>query len=291
MPTAEPGAPFRPRCTRSWRDWPCRSRRFPSPPCTDRSAASPSSRASKPPSYAVVYDVVRRLPADLVTLAHEGSKAYADAFELVHRREADRPNAIWQADHTLLDILLVREDGPAAKPWLTVIIDDYSRAIAGYFLFFEAPSALQTALALRQAIWRKDEARWHVCGIPDVLYTDNGSDFTSRHLEQVAADLKMRLVFSTPGRPRGRGRIERFFATLNPMFLPGLPGHAPAGGGVRGQPALTLPELDPLLREFILGTYHRREHGETKTAPQERWERAVSCRACRSRWSSWTCCC
>jgi hypothetical protein len=33
--------------------------------------------------------------------------------------------------------------------------------------------AVQTALALRQAIWRKDDPRWHVCGIPDVLHTDN----------------------------------------------------------------------------------------------------------------------
>jgi hypothetical protein len=38
--------------------------------------------------------------------------------------------------------------------------------------------------ALRQAIWRKAEASWQVCGIPEVLYTDNVSDFTSQHLEQ-----------------------------------------------------------------------------------------------------------
>src|ERR1017187_6490338 len=29
---------------------------------------------------------------------------------VVHRREADGPNAIWQADHTPLDILLIRPD-------------------------------------------------------------------------------------------------------------------------------------------------------------------------------------
>lgn len=48
-----------------------------------------------------------------------------------------------------------------------------SRAVAGYFLSFEDPSALHTSLALRQAIWRKEDSRWIVCGIPDVLYTDN----------------------------------------------------------------------------------------------------------------------
>ena len=39
-----------------------------------------------------------------------------------------------------------------------LIIDDYSRAVAGYFLTLSAPSAIRTALALRQAIWRKTQA-------------------------------------------------------------------------------------------------------------------------------------
>jgi putative transposase len=31
-------------------------------------------------------------------------------------------------------------------------LDDFSRALAGYFLTFDSPSALNTSLALRQAI-------------------------------------------------------------------------------------------------------------------------------------------
>jgi len=224
------------------------------------------------PSYWLVYRIVTGLPADLVTLAHEGTKAYSNAFELVHRREANAPNAIWQADHTPLDILLIRPDGELAKPWLTTVIDDYSRAVAGYFLSFEDPSALHTSLALRQAIWRKEDSRWIVCGIPDILYTDNGSDFTSQHLEQVGADLKIRLVFSIPGKPRGRGRIERFFSTVNEMFLCELGGYSPAGGAVRGKPTLTLAECDTRFRAFLLDVYHRRENAETKMPPVERWE-------------------
>lgn len=226
----------------------------------------------EPPSYWVVYRIVADLPSDLLTLAHEGTKAYSNTFELVHRREAVGPNAIWQADHTPLDILLVRSDGEAAKPWLTTVIDDYSRAVAGYFLSFEDPSSLHTSLALRQAIWRKEDPRWIVCGIPDVLYTDNGSDFTSHHLEQVSADLKIRLVFSIPGKPRGRGRIERFFSTVNKMFLCELDGFAPAGGAMRGKPTLTLAEFDNRFRTFLLDVYQRRENAETKMPPAERWQ-------------------
>ena len=48
-----------------------------------------------------------------------------------------------------------REDGAGRQPWLTIVIDDYSRAVAGYFLGFDPPSSTRTALALRQAIWRK----------------------------------------------------------------------------------------------------------------------------------------
>lgn len=181
------------------------------------------------PSYAAVYRVVRPLSSGMVALAHQGSKAYREAFDLIYRREAPRPNEIWQADHTLLDVWVSDDTGKPVKPWLTIILDDYSRAVAGYFLTFKAPSALNTSLALRQAIWRKSNARWHVCGVPDTFYTDHGSDFTSQHMEQVSADLKMELVFSIAGAPRGRGRIERFFETVNLMFLLSQPGYAPEG--------------------------------------------------------------
>lgn len=137
------------------------------------------------------------------------------------------------------------------------MIDDYSRAIAGYYLGFEPPSVLRTSLALRQGIWRKSDPRWPVCGIPNILYTDNGSDFTSRHMEQVAADLKIQLVFSTPGHPRGRGKIERFFRTLNDKFLCTLDGYL---GKVRRRPSLTLEELDARFRAFLLEEYHARSN-------------------------------
>ncbi len=229
-------------------------------------------RQLKPPSYGVIYNMVRQLPSGLTTLAHQGTKAYQQRFDLLHRREADGPNAIWQADHCVLDVLLVREGQAAAKPWLTVILDDYSRAIAGYFLTFDAPSALNTSLALRQAIWRKDDARWHICGVPLVLYTDSGSDFISDHLKQVGTDLKMILTNSIPGQPRGRGRIERFFRTVQQMLLCALPGYAPPKQGVRDEPRLTLDDFERRFRDFVFDVYHVEPHSETHLPPQQRWE-------------------
>ncbi len=223
------------------------------------------------PSYDTVYSVIRRLDPALVTLAHQGPKVYADRFDLLYRREASRPNEMWQADHTPLDIRVLDERGRPARPWLTIILDDYSRVVAGYALSLHDPSSIQTALALRQAIWRKGDPHWSVCGIPETFYTDHGSDFTSHHLEQVAADLHMVLVFSIAGKPRGRGKVERIFESVNQLFLCHQPGYAPAGSAP-GRPVLTLPELDARLRTFLVDTYHRQPHSETGGPPQARWE-------------------
>ncbi len=83
------------------------------------------------PGYDQVYAVVRELDPGLVSLAHDGTKEYQRAFDLIHRREASRPNEIWQADHTQLDIRLLDERGQSARPWLSVVLDDYSRAVPG----------------------------------------------------------------------------------------------------------------------------------------------------------------
>jgi putative transposase len=146
----------------------------------------------------------------------------------------------------------------------------YSGA-AGCALSLHAPSSIQTALALRQAIWRKGDQHWSVCGIPETFYTDHGSDFTSHHLEQVAADLQMALAFSIAGNPRGRGKVERIFETVNQLFLCHQPGYTPPGSAA-SKPVLTLPELDARLRAFLVETYHQQPHIETRAASQARWE-------------------
>jgi putative transposase len=103
-----------------------------------------------------------------------------------------------------------------------------------------------------------------------MLYTDHGSDFTSRHLEQVTADLKIRLIFSAIGQPRGRGKIERFFQSLSQVFLSRLPGYAPSQAGHAA--VLTLPEFSQELENYLIQEYLVTPHRTTGVAPQARWE-------------------
>ena len=224
----------------------------------------------KAPSYRVVRDVVQNIDPALIKLAREGTKTYDQTYELVFRREASVPNELWQADHTLLDIVLVDEKGQSKRPWLTTIIDDYSRAICGYYLSFENPCTINISLSLKQAIWRKSNPRWQVCGIPSTLYSDNGKDFRSKHIEQVAADLKIQLKHSTPDKPQGKGRIERFFQTVNQLLLMDLSGYSPSNKPC-SVGTLTLEEFTLLFEEFIVEEYHQRMHSGIGTTPLERW--------------------
>jgi len=223
------------------------------------------------PSYIVVRDIAKNINRGLLVLSHEGSKAYNQSFGLIFRREAGRPNEMWQADHTPLDIVLLDDKGQGRKPWLTIIIDDYSRAICGFFLSFNHPCSLHVALALRQAIWRKSNSKWQICGIPSILYTDNGSDFISKHIKQVAVDLKIQLKNSIPGKPQGRGRVERFFLTVTQLLLMNLPGYTPPKTTF-AKPKLTLETFSILLEKFIVEEYHNKVHSATGEQPLERWQ-------------------
>lgn len=183
----------------------------------------------------------------MVALAHHDPSAYRGRFELVHRRESAHQNNLWQADHTELDVMITDEACRAVRPWWTVIPDDHSRAVTGYAVLLGDPSSLQTALALRLAIWRKTDPGWPVCGLPAAHYSDYGADFTSNHMTQVCVTTEL---------------------------IPTLPGHIPPGNNGRAvtAPVISLSELDSALGRFIIVDYHHRAHQETGQPPIQRGE-------------------
>lgn len=81
----------------------------------------------------------------------------------------------------------------------------------------------------------------------------------------------MELIFSQVSIPRGRGKVERFFRSVEQLLLQDLPGYAPEGStGVKA--VLTLLAFEQRFRIWLLEDYHHRVHVETKCRPQERWE-------------------
>src|SRR5437763_13182573 len=73
------------------------------------------------PSYDSVYRIIKKLDPALLILAHQGAAAYREEYDLLYLREASHANAMWQADHTPLDVCLLDEEGKPTKPYLTAI--------------------------------------------------------------------------------------------------------------------------------------------------------------------------
>jgi putative transposase len=138
-----------------------------------------------------------------------------------------------EIDHTPLKVVVGTEAGPLGQPWLTVLVDYYSRLIVGFCIGFEPPSYAVIMEALRHAILPKTYVRerypsitnaWPCFGIPSKLVCDRGSDLTSKDLENAAFQLGIELDFMPPRTPNFKGTVESFFDSLNDQLLSSLPG-------------------------------------------------------------------
>jgi putative transposase len=180
----------------------------------------------------------------------------------------DHSNQVWQCDHTKLDIFVIDQAGVLlGRPWLTTVIDTYSRCIMGIYLGLESRSCEIVCLALRHAILPKQyphvyelSQSWDSYGIPQYLYTDGGKEVNSQHLEQVASELN--IVLCQRRYPSEGGIVERPFGTLNSELLSSLPGYT--GRNVKQRPksaevnaSLTLEQLDRLLVRYIVERYNQ----------------------------------
>lgn len=168
------------------------------------------------------------------------------------RFQADRPNELWTGD------ALHGERVAGRKTYLFAFIDDHSRAVVGHRWGY-AEDTVRLGAALRPALAAR--------GVPQSIYVDNGSAFVDSWLLRACARLGIRLVHSTPGRPQGRGKIERFFRTVSEEFVVEIAGRA----GGPGKPIADLVELNRLFTAWVETVYHRRVHSETGQEPLTRW--------------------
>lgn len=162
------------------------------------------------------------------------------------RFEAAAPNDRWTGDALHGPVV----DGH--KAYLFAFLDDHSRAIPGY-RWAHSEDTVRLEAALRHGLAAR--------GIPASIYVDNGSAFVAAPLLRACAVLGIRLIHSRPGRPQGRGKIERFFRTVRDQFL--------VEATARGVGSLV--ELNRLFAAWVETVYHRRAHSETGAAPLSRF--------------------
>ena len=105
-------------------------------------------------------------------------------------------------------------------------------------------------------------------GVPEAIYVDNGSAFVDAWLLRACAQLGIKLTHSAPGRPQGRGKIERLFRTVRDQFLVEVTGTAEQPGRHH---VADLATLNPLFAAWVEQVYHQAVHSETGQPPLQRW--------------------
>jgi len=188
-------------------------------------------------------------------------------------READRPrrgasvrieaphiNYQWVKDETVTDFFLQPGPGESTpqRAWLSVVEDEFSRAIVFAHHVRNAHRASYSDLMIR-AIGRKPtDAGWPMCGVPQQLrYDVNFVDF-SAHAKRCMADLGIQPNPCQGMQPQSKGKVERIIGTIKRGLHPLLPGYC--GAANTGDEAIT-PGADFICRSEERG--HRGKNGDT----------------------------
>lgn len=221
-----------------------------------------------------------------------GARKAREKFELLHGEfpGADWPLSIVEIDHTKVDIMLVdeAERRPIGRPWLTLVIDVFSRMVLGFYVSLDPPGAIGTGLSLVHAILPKDqwlakrsiEATWPSWGFPDVIHADNAKEFESKMLERACEDYGIRLEYRRVGRPQDGGHVERLLGTFA-KEIHVLPGTTFSNSAQRedydseAKAVMTLAEFEVWLATLITGVYHQQKHSALGTSPLKRYEAGI----------------
>ena len=117
--------------------------------------------------------------------------------------EMEHVNLCWQADTSAGPYIKI--NGIKYKTYIIMFIDDKSRLIMGYDVFFN-DTAINMQKVLKNAI--------KTYGKPKRLFVDNGGPYDNKQLSLICASLGIELIHAKPYSPEAKAKQERLFRTI-----------------------------------------------------------------------------
>jgi putative transposase len=202
-----------------------------------------------------------------------------------------------QIDHTMVDCILVDEETrkPLFRPWLTLVLDVYTRVILGYYIAFHAPSTLSVACAITHAALPKKKylenlGCSHVThpffGVPEILHMDNAAEFRTVKLQKACSLHGITSEWRPLGKKHYGGHIERLIGTMMTSRVHFLPGATMSNIVVKGdyesenEAVLTIGEFTKWFAGEV-EIYNYKEHSALKCSPANKWSKAFDAKLLR----------
>ncbi len=178
------------------------------------------------PSYKTLIAEIKKRSGYEQTLKRSGHRAAYEKesfyWELkpTTPRHGDFPFHICHIDHTELDIQLrcSQTNKILGRPWLTLLMDAYSRRILAVYITFDPPSYRSCMMVLRICVQRHGR-------LPQTIVCDNGKEFHSIYFETLLATFECTLKHRPATKSRFGGVCEQLFGTTNTEFIYNLAGN------------------------------------------------------------------
>ncbi len=168
--------------------------------------------------------------------------------------EFEFPNECWQSDISVGPYLNI--GGKKHKTYIVAILDDSSRLIIHAEAFFK-DNLLSLLSVFKKAISKR--------GIPKKLFVDNGKVYKSNQMQFICANLGTILSFARPYSPESKGKIERWFRTLQDQWM----------NVINWNDFSSLEELNSSLFKYVEEDYNSKVHSSTHEKPIDKFIRHI----------------
>ena len=168
-------------------------------------------------------------------------------------------------------------EGKSMRPYLSVMVDDYSRKVLAFVLDFDPPSRDTCMHLVRECV------RLHHY-LPGKFAMDNGKEFKSIYFQRLLSACWITPEYRPPRTPKFGARMERFFGTANTQMFHQLLGNTKAMKNPRQVTKQVNPEttavwtletLYDAVSEFCYITLNNLVHSTFGGTPNERFEAGI----------------
>lgn len=245
-------------------------------------------------SQSAFYYRVSKLPPYEVASARYGKQYAERKYKSIGAHV--RPTRVLERveiDHTALDLMLLDDNLQVllGRPYITALIDSFSKCIVGFYIGYKEPGYESVRKALLHAMLNKKYVRekypsvsceWPCEGKIETLVVDNGAEFWSENLGSSCRSLISNIQYNRVAHPWLKPLVERFFGQLNQKLLVSIPGKTFSGAAeLEGYN----PETDAVMRfstfmdvfhKWVVDVYHQGPSSRGDNVPIIKWKQGVS---------------